>query len=203
MLKKIILAYKNIHKDKQWFTVANCLTASRILLVPFIVAGIFYQRWYLVFYLFIYVGLSDLLDGFLARLLKENTYLGKILDPIADKILLVSSFSALAFLESPSFLIPKWFVFLVLFREFFILTGSFIMLLLNINFEIAPTIWGKLTTFFQILFILWIFLCGFFEWNPEKTYYIFLTLLALFSVLSLLQYIKIGLNYLINSFNKS
>lgn len=203
MLKKIILTYKNIHKDKQWFTVANCLTASRIFLVPFIVAGIFYQRWYLVFYLFLYVGLSDLLDGFLARLLKENTYLGKLLDPIADKILLVSSFAALAFLESPSFLIPKWFVFLVLFREFFILTGGFIMLLLNINFEIAPTIWGKLTTFFQILFILWIFLCGFFEWNPEKTYYIFLTLLALFSVLSLLQYIKIGLNYLINSFNKS
>ncbi|MFA5074810.1 MAG: CDP-alcohol phosphatidyltransferase family protein [Candidatus Babeliales bacterium] len=197
------MAYKNIHKDKQWFTIANCFTASRIFLVPFIVIGIFYQKWYLVFYLFLYVGLSDLLDGFLARLLNENTNLGKILDPIADKILLVSSFASLAFLESPSFLIPKWFVFLVLFREFFILSGSSLMLLLNINFQIAPTIWGKLTTFFQILFILWIFLCGFFEWNPEKTYHIFLTLLTLFSMLSLLQYIKIGLNYLFSNLNKN
>ncbi len=198
MIKKLAPILKNINKDKSWFTISNCLTLSRILLVPFIVAGIFYQKWTLVFYLFLYVSISDLLDGYLARLLDEGTNLGRILDPVADKLLLVSCFAALAFIRSPSFVVPAWFVFLVLFRELFIMLGSFLILLADFKFEIAPTIWGKLTTFFQILFIFWIFICGFFQWNPEKTYHVFLALLTVFSVLSLLQYIKIGLNYLYN-----
>ena len=66
----------------------------------------------------------------------------------------------------------------------------------NTNFKVAPTIWGKLTTLFQILFIIWIFLCYFFGWVPAKTYYVLLILLTIFSVVSFAQYLKIGFAFL-------
>lgn len=194
-MKKI--HFEKIFKDKSWLTISNFLTISRIFLTPVIVYGIFSQRWRMVFLLFLIVTITDLLDGYLARLLNQNTYLGKILDPVADKFLIISSFSSLAFLHSPSFFIPAWFVALVVLREFIIIFGSSILLFLKTNFEVQPNIWGKLTTFFQLIFIMWIFICYFFAWVPAKTYYSLLILLSFFSILSLLQYIKIGFQFLI------
>ncbi len=187
---------KKILQDKTWFTISNFLTISRILLTPAIVIGIYYQKWTFSFWTLFIVGWTDLFDGYLARLLNEDTNLGKFLDPIADKILLMSSFYALAFLGSPSFPIPCWFVALIFCREFLIMTGIFCMMKVGVEIEIAPTLWGKLTTFFQIIFILWIFVCYFYVWVPAKTYYTLLYLLAIFSVFSLWQYVKIGINYL-------
>lgn len=195
-MKSYLFACKKILKDKSWCTISNFLTLLRILLTPFVVVGIFYEQWTYVFFLLLFVTSTDLLDGYLARLLNQDTYLGKVLDPIADKILITSSFSALAFLQSPSFPIPVWFVILIVCREFVILLGSLILLRKGINFEIAPTIWGKLNTFFQLMFILWLFICHFCNWVPAKTYLIILGLLAVFSIISLIQYVKLGINYL-------
>jgi cardiolipin synthase (CMP-forming) len=190
--------YKDIFKDKHWFTLSNLLTVSRIIIAPVIVWGIFNKYWTLVFSLYIYAGLTDLVDGFLARLLKQETFLGKALDPVADKILIISSFLSLAFIDSPSFFIPKWFVFIVLLREAIILLGSLFLIKRNIDFKIKPTLWGKLTTLFQSIFIIWIFICYFFGWVPQKTYYITLALLTIFSVMAFIQYLKIGLDYFID-----
>jgi cardiolipin synthase (CMP-forming) len=190
--------YKDIFKDKHWFTLSNLLTVSRIIIAPVIVWGIFNKYWTLVFSLYIYAGLTDLVDGFLARLLKQETFLGKALDPVADKILIISSFLSLAFIDSPSFFIPKWFVFIVLLREAIILLGSLFLIKRNIDFKIKPTLWGKLTTLFQSIFIIWIFICYFFGWVPQKTYYITLGLLTIFSVMAFIQYLKIGLDYFID-----
>ena len=191
--------YKEILKDKSWITVSNILTVSRILLTPIIVFGIFKESWNIVFGLIFFVGISDLLDGYLARLLDEGTNLGKILDPLADKFLIISLFSSLAF-RSPSFSIPIWFVILILLRELIIIFGTGIILHLGINVKISPTIWGKLTTFFQLLFIFWLFVCNFFKWMPARTYYILLILLSIFSIFSLFKYIKLGINYLLGRF---
>ncbi|MBD3231486.1 CDP-diacylglycerol--glycerol-3-phosphate 3-phosphatidyltransferase [Candidatus Dependentiae bacterium] len=184
-----------ILKDESWLTISNFLTLSRFLLTFFIVYGIFYKSWKCVFILFLIVGITDLLDGYLARLLKQDTHLGKILDPLVDKFLIIASFSSLAFFHSPSFFIPYWFVVLIIIREFIILLGSSILLLFKNDFKVSPNIWGKLTTFFQLLFILWIFICYFFGWVPAKTYYSLLILLSIFSILSLFQYVKIGLKF--------
>ncbi len=191
-------AFRDIYKDKSWLTISNFLTFSRILVTPVIVVGIFYQSWKLVFVLYLFAGLTDLVDGYLARLLNQETFLGKALDPVADKILLISSFAALAFIRSPSFMIPVWFVLIVLIRELIILLGSVFLFKKKTTFKIEPTIWGKLTTLFQLLFIIWLFVCYFFGWVPAKTYYVLLTLLTIFSAISLFQYIKIGLNYFFN-----
>jgi cardiolipin synthase (CMP-forming) len=188
---------EKIFEDKSWFTISNFLTFIRIFLTPIIVYGISREKWNFVFFLLLVVAVTDVLDGFLARLLNENTNLGKMLDPIADKFLLISSFCALAFLDSPSFFIPSWFVILIFVREFIILLGSFLIFKFRVDFEIAPTIWGKLTTFFQLLFIFWLFICNFFGWVPARTYQTLLIFLSIFSIFSLLQYIKIGIMYIV------
>ncbi len=190
--------YNDIYKDKSWLTISNFLTFSRILIIPIIVFGIFYKSWSLVFILYLFAGLTDLLDGYVARLLNQETSLGKLLDPVADKLLIVFSFTALAFISSPSFLIPKWFVFVVLIRELILFFGSIYLFKKKVKFKIEPTIWGKLTTFFQLIFILWLFICSFFSWVPAKTYYVLLGLLTVFSIMSLFHYIKIGLSFFLN-----
>lgn len=187
--------YKQVREDDKVFTISNGLTFLRMLLTPVIVAGIFYERWTAVFFLIIIAGITDLLDGYFARHFNQASNLGKILDPIADKILTISSFSALAFLQSPSFPIPVWFVCLIVCRESIIILGSYGLVRSGKKLEVSPTLSGKLTTFFQLLFILWLFICYFFGWVPARTYFVLLLFLSVFSVLSLLQYIKIGTRY--------
>jgi cardiolipin synthase len=180
----------------RWFTLSNGLTVLRILLTPFIVMGIVQRSWTAVFCLLLVAALTDFFDGHLARWRNEQTALGTYLDPIADKILLVSSFSSLSFVDSPSFSIPFWFVLLVFAREIIILAGAIILSVLGTKFKVAPSIYGKLTTFFQLTFILWIFICYFAGWSPVRTYSVLLVLLAIFSLISLVHYGIISVRYL-------
>jgi CDP-diacylglycerol--glycerol-3-phosphate 3-phosphatidyltransferase len=196
MYKDFLAGYQKIFQDKRWITISNILTLSRIVVSPVIAFEIYRQNWHMAFGLFVFGAITDLLDGYLARLFNTQTHLGRMLDPLADKIFLISLFYSLAFISSPSFHIPSWFVYLILFREFVILFGSMVLLALKVNFEIRPILWGKLTTFFQIMFIGWIFSCCFFRWIPHRTYNVSLILLASYSIFSLLQYVRVGLEYL-------
>ena len=179
-----------------WKSYPNILTLLRIFLTPLIVGGIFLQRWKIAFFLLIASCMSDVLDGHLARLLKQQTEVGAILDPIADKFLLISCFFALTFMESPSFKIPGWFFVVVFIREFLLIGGTLLLFIFGIDLKIEPLASGKLTTFFQSSLVIWIFLCRFFSWNPIKTYYAFLFLLAAFSMISFGQYWVVGWRYL-------
>ena len=91
MVKKISAIWEEIISENRggapWLTISNVLTVLRILLVPVIVVGISHHLWSFVFVLFLVAGLTDMLDGYLARWLNEQTTLGACLDPIADKIL--------------------------------------------------------------------------------------------------------------------
>ena len=188
MVKKISTILKEIAQDASWLTISNLLTLSRIILTPVVVFSIYKHWWLFAFVLFIVAGLSDMFDGFFARLLHEQTVLGTYLDPVADKILLISSFTALALVDSPSMPIPLWFVWIVLMREIIIISGASFLVLIGSETQVKPTIYGKLTTFFQLTFILWLFICYFFGWNPIKTYSILIVFLALFSIASLGHY---------------
>lgn len=184
-----------IYGDKRWLTFSNVLTASRIALAPCVVLVIYLQLWALAFSIFFYAAATDFFDGYIARLLKDQTSLGKMLDPIADKIFLSVSFGALAFLPSPLFPIPGWFFIIVLMREIILSAGVYTVMRANKSFTLAPTIWGKLTTCLQLLFILWLFICYFARWSPIKTYFVSLVLLTAFSVISLLHYMIKGYMY--------
>ncbi len=178
--------------EYRWLTISNCLTFTRLLVAPLVMCAIATEYWITAFLMFACAAFTDLLDGYLARLLHEQTHLGRLLDPIADKVLLVGSFGALTLYESPSFPIPHWFLLLVVVRELLLITGSLVLLCRGDGNAVQPHWWGKMTTMFQTMFIMWLFICRFMHWGPTKTYYVLLYALAIFSAMSLLYYGKHG-----------
>lgn len=177
-------------------TVSTMITIMRMILAPCVVIAMLYGAWGNAFVLFVIASLTDFFDGYTARLFNEQTFLGACLDPIADKILLVPCFMTLAFLKTPLFTIPLWFVMTVLIRELIVLAGAATVYFLKDDVVIKPTLLSKLTTTMQMCFIMWLFACYFFQWVPIKTYSAMLGLLLVLVVSSLIQYIYIGISQL-------
>ena len=96
--------------------------------------------------LFAAAALTDFLDGYLARASQATTRLGQYLDPIADKVLLSAVFIALAVVGA----VPVWYVVLVFGRDFAILAASAVAMRFTSYDNYRPTIWGKISTFWQI-----------------------------------------------------
>jgi len=192
-LKKLSLKlFQKLPPEEKRLTVSTWFTLARIILSPCIVVAMIYNKWGIAFFLFVIAALTDTIDGNIARWCNEKTFLGACLDPIADKILLISCFTTLAFIQSPLFSVPLWFVLLVLVKDMIIIFGGLLIYLYRGHLEVHPTILGKATTFAQICFIIWLFACYFFKWMPIKTYYTMLSVVSLLAILSLVQYIKIG-----------
>jgi len=126
--------------------IPNLLTLFRILLVPIFVTLLIYGQTFYAFLAFIIAGVTDALDGFIARVFSQQTVLGAYLDPIADKLLLVTSYIVLAIIG----IIPPWLAVLVISRDIFILIGVAVLFLNHKSFEIRPTLLGKVSTFFQL-----------------------------------------------------
>ncbi|MDD5195314.1 MAG: CDP-alcohol phosphatidyltransferase family protein [Candidatus Omnitrophica bacterium] len=146
---------------------ADKVSLLRILLIPVFVSLLFYyngQHLYLKYAIvavFTLAVLTDFFDGFVARLKKEKSKIGEVIDPLADKLLLLTAFiclyglrKSLPFQETNS--IPLYVVLIVVSRDLIILLGVLILYLLKIEIPIAPSVWGKLTTFFQMLTVLFV-----------------------------------------------
>lgn len=126
--------------------IPNFLTLFRILLVPIFVILLIYGQNFYAFLTFIVAGVTDALDGFIARVFNQKTVLGAYLDPIADKLLLVTSYIVLAITG----IIPPWLAVLVISRDIFILIGVAVLFVNNKSIEIRPTLLGKVSTFMQL-----------------------------------------------------
>jgi len=137
---------------------ANKITIIRILLVPFLMASLFYYKPELDFLRFIALGifficaLTDAIDGYIARRFYQKTELGRIMDPLADKLLILTAFLCLSVLRDipAASKIPPWLTIIVLSRDGIILLGSAIIIIILKNIDIKPTLLGKITTFFQM-----------------------------------------------------
>jgi cardiolipin synthase (CMP-forming) len=127
-------------------TAPNLLTFVRICMAPFLVASILNQRYLLSFILFVAAGLTDALDGLLARALNQRTVLGHYLDPVADKLLLSTVFLVLLYKG----LMPVTVTVLVFSRDVSILLVSAILYAAVGRREFPPSIFGKLNTLAQI-----------------------------------------------------
>ena len=99
---------------------------------------------------FALVGITDVLDGYLARRLNVSSRLGAILDPIADKVLLSGTFLVLALTGA----IEPWIAIVVLGRDVLILAGAGVLSLAKPGMQFPPSPWGKLSTFVQVLFVM-------------------------------------------------
>lgn len=140
---------------------------------------------------FAIAGISDGLDGLIARYMNQRTALGAILDPAADKLLLISSFVALAILG----IIPPWVTVIVITRDVVILVGLAILMLTEKKYEVRPTLVSKCTTTVQIVTVL----VTLYDPAQLKLATIYPTLLwstAILTTWSGLHYIYIGMNIL-------
>jgi cardiolipin synthase (CMP-forming) len=130
-------------------TVPNQLTFLRLAFLPVFLIAIEYERYGLALGILLAAGVSDMLDGLLARGLNQKTPLGAYLDPIADKLLLSSSYFVLALKGK----IAWWLTILVLGRDVLILVACAVILITVGYRPFPPSIWGKLTTAFEILLV--------------------------------------------------
>ena len=126
----------------------NLITIARILLVPVVVWAIASHEMQIAFLLFLIAGLSDAVDGFLAKRFGMASELGAYLDPLADKVLIVSIYIALGITEA----IPRWIVILVVSRDILIIGGVMLAWFLGKPVRVKPVLVSKLNTVAQIVF---------------------------------------------------
>lgn len=176
---------------------ANKISTFRILSVPFFIATLVYyspDKDYLrlvALGIFIFGVFSDAVDGYIARKSKEKSKAGLILDPLGDKLLLISAFICLYFIDNfpAGIKFPLWVALIVISRDLIILLGAVVIFIVKQDIDISPTRWGKLTTTFQMLAVISIFLQYCFS-------YIFWWLAVFFTLISGVDYIRRGFKIL-------
>ena len=135
-------------KGRIW-TVPNQITILRLGFLPFFLILVFYEEYHWALAVLVFVALTDAIDGFLARRLHQKSALGAYLDPIADKLLLSSSYFELALHGK----ITWWLTILVLGRDVLLLVASAVILITVGYMSLPPSLYGKATTFFEITMI--------------------------------------------------
>lgn len=145
--------------------IPNLISLGRILLTLPIVLALLRQDFHLALLLFALAGISDGLDGFLAKHYRWQSRLGTLLDPLADKILLIASSLSLTWLG----LLPLWLVGLILLRDLIIIGGALFWNMLIGQLEARPSIISKINTFVQISLVLAVVGEQAFTWLPAGT----------------------------------
>jgi len=174
--------------------IPNFLTLLRLVAVPIFLIFLLDGRHLLAFSVFIAAGVTDALDGAIARLTHTKTTLGAYLDPAADKLLLLTALIALAF----SAQVPRWLVIVVLSRDVIVVLGYLILFVMTGKaMEVRPTLSGKLATFFQLLavsLVLFSLTRGTTVLPPLQTSVFYLA--GLFTAAAGIQYVYRGLLWL-------
>ena len=179
-------------------TTANKVTIVRILLVPFfVVQVIYYNRtgnavnWYCAIAAFFAAAVADGIDGYIARHFNQRSELGAILDPLADKLLLVSGIILLS-MESLYFVrIPLYLTATVISRDVILLIGMAIIHYTGTKFSVRPHFTGKIATVLQMATVLWTLI----KLNPTVLPYITIPA-AVFTGVSGLIYVIDGMSHL-------
>jgi len=164
-------------------TIPNFITIIRIILTPIFVIYIINDELISGLIVLIISGLSDGVDGFVARVFNQKSKLGAYLDPLADKIILISAFVTLSIRD----LLPSWLTVLVISRDIMILMGVLILFLHGMKISIKPAVSSKITTCLQFITLILVLSKDYIA-NFEKYYPYLFYLTALFTILSFLQY---------------
>ncbi len=130
--------------------IPNILTLSRFAAAPLLIVVLRDQNFELALILFILAGLTDGLDGWIAKRFNCTSELGARLDPLADKTIIIAAYCMLTILG----VIPFWVMMLVIFRDVVIVGGYLVLTTLNGNIPMQPTLTSKTNTFLQITFVI-------------------------------------------------
>jgi cardiolipin synthase len=132
-------------------TVPNFLTLLRMAMVPFFVLAVSDANFELALWIFIVAGITDALDGFVARRMDMRSLIGAYLDPIADKMLITVAYISLTVPQGQAVVIPLWLTILALFRDFVIMVVAVVLYQVEGLREFPPSVLGRATTFAQVL----------------------------------------------------
>ncbi len=166
-------------------TIPNLITSLRIILAPIFVIYLLQDRFLAALIVFIFAGLSDGADGLVARLFNQKSKLGAVMDPLADKLLLVSAFVVLAVRG----FIPPWLCVLVICRDILILLGVLILFLVGSDIRIQPSLLSKLNTCLQLVSVFVVLSRGYLDLLAPLTPYVFYVT-AVLTVSSGLDYMR-------------
>jgi cardiolipin synthase len=137
-------------RSNKTINVPNALTLTRLLLTPLFVILLLRDQRFAALIVFTLAGISDGLDGLIARWFNQRTVIGAYLDPVADKVLLVSAFVCLAILG----IIPDWLAVIVLSRDMLIVIGIALLTLTEKKFRIQPSLVSKCATAAQTVMVM-------------------------------------------------
>jgi cardiolipin synthase len=132
-------------------TLPNFLTFLRMAIVPFFVLAVFAHDFRLAVWIFVISGITDVLDGWIARTFDLQSRMGALLDPLADKVLLTAAYVSLAIPHGQAVVIPIWLAILTLFRDFLIMLMAFVFYMFEGVKSFPPTWAGKLTTVMHVV----------------------------------------------------
>jgi cardiolipin synthase len=183
---------------KLTINVPNILTVLRILVTPLFVILLIRGLHGYALLVFILAGVSDGLDGLIARALDQRSELGAILDPIADKLLLTAAFVTMGILQD----IPGWLVVVVISRDVLIVTGIAVLAFTRIPFTIRPSLISKWTTAAQVVTIAFSLLDLQAAWAGTALHSLYWAT-ATMTVLSGLHYTYVGLHILQSGFGNN
>ena len=166
-------------------SIPNVITLGRILLVPFIVWAIASSQMEIAFAIFVIAGVSDAVDGFLAKRFNMTSELGALLDPLADKALLVSIYVALGIWGA----MPRWIVILVVSRDIMIVTAVIVSWLFDKPIPMKPLMVSKLNTASQVAFAALVLAALGFGFNPAPYDHILMGFVTAFTLVSVSLYL--------------
>jgi cardiolipin synthase len=166
-------------------TFPNLITLGRILLVPVLVWAIASGEMLVAFVLFLVAGVSDLVDGFLAKRFAMTSEIGAYLDPLADKVLIVSIYVALGIIGA----IPRWLVILVVSRDIMIVGAVILSWLVGRPVELKPLLVSKLNTAAQIIFACLVLGALGFRFDAEPVQTLAMAVVAILTLLSIGFYV--------------
>jgi cardiolipin synthase len=188
--------------EEKFFTLPNVLTLIRICLVPVFLLMVLEKKDFGALLVFFLAGLTDVLDGFTARLWHLKTKIGTLIDPIADKLLLSTAFIVLTFKDMDlPYMIPLWLTAVVVSRDLIMLTGGVVIYLMKGEKNFPPSIFGKISTVLQVGTVFLVLLANYVQVSSWSRFPFLFSLtspsfISAFFVITLLSTIVSGLHYI-------
>lgn len=182
-------------KDKKnyFFTVPNLISLSRIIIIPYFLWLLIEGKTTAALIVFTAAALTDLLDGLAARMLRQKSKLGALLDPAGDKLLMTAALIGLSIpgLDLPN-LIPLWLTILIIGRDLFIVSSAFILYKTRGQSSFPPSLLGKITTFTQMSVLVLVLLLNAAQKTSGPLLLAYIITAAL-TLLSWIQYCYVGI----------
>jgi len=178
--------------------IPNILTLARILITPFIVYAIIKAEPAFALLLMGVAGITDMLDGAIARMFNQRSVVGAFMDPLADKLMLISTIVALYFLKH----IPTYLFLAVVFRDMVIILGATAYEIVTHKLEITPLFTSKITTFLQITLVLCVLADMAWQTFGPMTLQVVVGLTFAFTCLSGVQYMVLWMRKAVSAENR-